>query len=100
MFLEELPLHYLGYRDSTAGHPGHDLAKSSCMILWPCLPFDTFNAVQVQILAQSRQGPFVERAGEIVRSVGNQPATSCNEKGEVLARGSFFTRVAGCPCKS
>jgi hypothetical protein len=66
MFLEELLLHPNGYRELTADHPGHDLAKSGCVILWFRQSFGAFNAVRAKILAQSRQWPFVEKAGEIV----------------------------------
>ena len=56
------------------------------MILGFHLSFGAFNAVRAEILAQSRQRPLVEKAGEIVRSVGKQlAAPNSNEKVEILA---------------
>ena len=65
MFLEEPP-HLNGYWKLTAGHTGHDLAKNGGVILRFRMSFGAFNVVRAEIVAQSRQRPFVEKAGEIV----------------------------------
>ena len=101
MFLEKPLLHPNGYRELTAGHPGHDLAKRGSVILRLHLSFGAFNAKRAKILAQSRQRPFVEKAGEAVRCVGEQLATSnSNEKGGILALNRFRARSAGFSRKS
>ena len=66
MFLEEPLLHLNGYWKLTTGHTGHDLAKNGGMVLGFHLSFGAFDAVRAEILAQSRQRPFIEKAGEIV----------------------------------
>ena len=97
MFLEKILLHSAGRWELAAGHPGHDLAKSSSVILRLHLSLGAFDTVRAEILAQSRQRPFVEKAGEVIRSVGKQIAASnSNEQGEIFARDAFCARIAGC----
>ena len=66
MFLEEPLLHLNGYWKLTTGHTGHDLAKNGGVVLGFHLSFGAFDTVRAEILAQSRQRPFVEKAGEVV----------------------------------
>ena len=58
------------------------------------LAFGAFDAERAQILAQSRQRPLVEKAGEIIRAVRKQlAAPDADEKIEKLALDLFDARI-------
>ena len=64
------------------------------MILGFHLPFGAFDAEREQILAQPRERPFVEKAGEIIRAIRKQlAAPDSNEEIEKLTFDLFGAQI-------
>jgi hypothetical protein len=94
MALENLPLPIDCCRKLSADQTGHDLAENGRVVFGFASRFDTFNAEFTQILAQARQWTLVEKAGQIIRTVGQElPAPDADEEIEKLAFDLFGSRT-------
>src|SRR5437879_5992940 len=90
MFFENLPLPLDRRGKLSADQTGHDLAKNSGVVLGLAQLLHPFDAERQQILAQARQRTLVEKAGQVIRAVGQQlTATDADEEIEILARDPF-----------
>jgi hypothetical protein len=69
--------------------------RNGRVVFWFTLLLDTFDAERLQILAEPRKRTLVEKAGQIIRTVGQElAAADADEEIEKLARDLFGARPA------
>src|SRR5262249_43430024 len=97
MLLEQRPRRAFPRRETGARKRRHDLTKNRGVILGLSLPSRTLEAEWRQALAQRAQRPLMQKAGKIVRAIGQKLATTePDEEIEVFAFGTLGARF---PCR-
>src|SRR6266852_1188155 len=96
MALEQLAISARRSRETVARQPRHDLAQDRGMILGLGLAGSPFDAELLQIRAQPRQRPLVQKTGEIVGPIGQKlAAPDADEEIEIFALDALDLAAAG-----
>src|SRR5690349_4147969 len=86
MLVEQFAIGAGRRRKLSADDAGHDLAQDRRMVLRLAVAVGARDAEPAQILAQPRERPFLQEAGEIIGAIGQQlAAPDADEQVEELA---------------
>src|SRR5262249_50809751 len=87
MLFEDLPLRLDLSGKLSTDQPGHNFAENGRVVFGLTMRLDTLDAERAQVLAQARQRALVEKAGKIIRPIGQQFASAdANKEIEKLPR--------------